>query len=160
MSVLPMPRQKYKFHSLLHAADLVEDRLRVQLAPLGIRPRQARILNALRRMGTASQVELASEFNVTAGSMSTMIARLMAMNLVSRTKAPEELRTDVLQLTPQGLTLLKKIHTVWRQINTMLEDALGQEKADMLGVLTSELKFALGGHIPGQKNALKTSLKL
>lgn len=150
-----MARQKYKFHSLLHAADLVEDQLRVQLAPLGIRPRQARILNALRRMGTASQVDLANEFNVTAGSMSTMIARLIAMNLVSRTKVPEELRTDVLQLTPLGLSMLKQVHTVWRHMNTVLEDALGQEKADMLGVLTTELKFALGGHIPGQKNALK-----
>lgn len=155
-----MPKQKYKFHSLLHAADLVEDQLRVQLAPLGIRPRQARILNALRRMGTASQVNLASEFNVTAGSMSTMIARLIAMDLVNRTKDPSELRTDVLQLTPQGRSVLTKVHAVWRQMNTVLEDALGQEKADLLGALTSELKFALGGSIPGQKNALTMAFKL
>lgn len=155
-----MPKQKYKFHSLLHAADLVEDRLRVQLAPLGIRPRQARILNALRRMGTASQVNLASEFNVTAGSMSTMIARLIAMDLITRTKDPSELRTDVLQLTPQGRSVLTKVHTVWRQMNTVLEDALGQEKADLLGALTSELKFALGGSIPGQKSALTMAFKL
>lgn len=155
-----MPRQKYKFHSLLHAADLVEDRLRVQLDPLGIRPRQARILNALRRMGTASQVELAIEFNVTAGSMSTMIARLIAMKLVSRTKDPSELRTDVLQLTPKGISVLKKVHMVWRQMNAVLEEALGQEKADMLGALSAELKSALGGHVPGQKNAPKMAFKL
>lgn len=37
--------------------------------------RQARILDALDRMGDASQARLAREFNLTAASMSTMFVR-------------------------------------------------------------------------------------
>jgi hypothetical protein len=42
------------FHFLLHSAHLVEERLRKRLAQLNVQPRQARILDAIGRMGKTS----------------------------------------------------------------------------------------------------------
>ena len=77
-------KKRHSFHSLLHSADLVEQNLRNELEPLELRPRQARILSAINRLGPVSQVTLAKEFQVTPGSMSTMIIRLEKLGLISR----------------------------------------------------------------------------
>ena len=61
-----------KLHYLLHAATLVEEKLRHRLSEIGISPRQARVIDALARMGAVSQIALAREFAVTPASMSTM----------------------------------------------------------------------------------------
>lgn len=58
-----MNNKPYKLQPLIHAATLVEERLSAELAPFGIKPRQARVLNVLHLMGSASQVELAREFD-------------------------------------------------------------------------------------------------
>lgn len=140
-----------KLHLLLHSADLVEQRLRIQLAPLDIRPRQARILDALERMGTASQIELAREFDITPASMSTMIVRLSAANLVTCRTDPGELRTNAVSLSDHGRDVLKKVRTAWREVDLIIENAIGRERAQMLAELAGELRDALGGRAPGQR---------
>lgn len=59
--------RRHRFHFLLHAAALLEDALRRRLAALHVRPRQARILDALARMGEASQSELARDLRAKLG---------------------------------------------------------------------------------------------
>ena len=82
----------YTLHHLLHSADLVEDALRQRLARIDMRPRQARIIDALARMEPASQVALARAFDITPASMSTMTARLIEAGFVTREVDPEEAR--------------------------------------------------------------------
>lgn len=79
-----MSERPILFHPILHAAAVLEERLRERLAPLGITPRQARILVALDRLGAASQAVLADEFQVKAASMSTMTSRLIANGFINR----------------------------------------------------------------------------
>jgi len=55
-------------------------------------------------MGQASQIGLATKFQITPGSMSTMVSRLEAMRLISRFREPDECRRDVLYLTEEGQT--------------------------------------------------------
>jgi DNA-binding MarR family transcriptional regulator len=139
-----------KLHLLLHSADLVEHQLRIQLAPLVIRPRQARVLDALDRMGTASQIELAREFDITPASMSTMIARLGAADLVICKTNSGELRTNAVTLSDHGRGVLKKVRAAWREVDLTIENAIGRERAQMLAELAGELRDALGGGAPGQ----------
>lgn len=139
----------YQFHALLHSADLVEDRLREKLAPLDIRPKQARVLSALDILGSVSQVQLAREIYVTAGSMSTMVTRLEKLGLISRARHPDERRSDVLSLTEVGKSQLKNIHQTWKEMDEYIEKTIGQKKALMLLELTEELRLALGGKVPG-----------
>lgn len=138
------------FHALLHSADLLEKRLTDRLAPLGVRPRQARILVAIDVIGPTSQTVLAREFDLTKGSMSTMIDRLLALGLVKRQRSEKDKRGDILKLSPAGARMVLDIRIAWRDIDVMVASLLGTEKQHLLAELASELKTALGGKIPGE----------
>lgn len=150
-----MQHDQFSFHFLLHAGALVEDRLRHRLADLGVRPRQARVLDALGRMGAASQVDLARAFHITPASMSTMTARLIAAGLISRQDHPNEARSYVLRLSERGRGLLSEIHAAWRDVDRLIEETVGAENAASLATLTRALRDGLGGRAPG---ACETSL--
>ncbi|WP_180955931.1 MarR family winged helix-turn-helix transcriptional regulator [Monaibacterium marinum] len=144
-------------HFLLHASDLVEDKLRRRLNELDLHPRQARVLDALSRMEPTSQVELARAFDVTAASMSTMTVRLMAAGLITRQVDPDQARSNVLRLTPQGTELLDTIHQAWRSIDDEIAELIGPEDAATLAALTRKLRNSLGGSAPGMKQAKTAS---
>lgn len=148
-----MPRRhEYHLHALLHSADLVEDCLREALTPLGIRPKQARVLYALDRIGSATQIRVAREVNVTAGSMSTMIARLEKLGLLTRQRDPDERRRDVLTLTESGRVCVRQVYGVWRGIDRLIEQRIGAEKARQLAETADDLRMALGGRAPGDSS--------
>ncbi len=140
--------QTYNFHFHLHFAHLLEERLRSRLAPFGIHPRQARILDALGRMGQSSQVELAREFGLSAASMSTMTTRLLAADLVERHVDEQEQRCHVLELTPHGDSLLAQIHREWHEIDREISQFIGDENADSFAAFSLQLLKAFGGSPP------------
>lgn len=144
-----MRNTDYTLHGLLHSAALVEERLRVRLAKLDVRPRQARILDALDRMQQASQADLAREFDLTPASMSTMTTRLLDAGYISRTPHPDEARSNVLRLTEKGRSLLAEVRRAWADIDLMIETTIGPDKAQRLAALTRDLRDALGGNVPG-----------
>ena len=152
-----MTPKPYKFHSLLHSADILEKRLATLLTPVGITPRQARILNVLNRVGAVSQTALTEQFDVTSGSMSTMVDRLLKLGMIERRKNPEDRRGDLISITDQGTAVLHEVRDVWQEIDELIEDKLGAEKAALLSELTRELKFALGGRVPGKDLKPSTS---
>lgn len=137
-------------HPLLHSADLVEEALRRRLDLIGLRPRQARVIDALSRMEPASQVALAREFAITPASMSTMTARLIDAGLISREVDPSEARSNLLRLTDRGRGLLSEIHIAWSEIDAMISQLVGPENAAELSRQTKNLREKLGGHVPGQ----------
>lgn len=136
-------------HPLLHSADLVEEYLRRRLDRIGVRPRQARVLDALSRMEPASQVSLAREFAVTPASMSTMTRRLIEGGFITREVDPEEARSNLLRLSDRGRGLLSEIHIAWREVDAMIIDLIGLENARELARHTLKLRDELGGHVPG-----------
>ena len=140
-----------KLHYLLHSAALIEKSLCAQLQPLGLGPRQARVIGALNRMGPTSQIDLARECGITAASMSTMTSRLIAAGYISRETGPVEMRRNTLSLTPLGQALLHDIKRAWTAVDRIIDKSLGVEKSNDLAKLTRELINALGGHAPGAK---------
>ncbi len=145
-----MQTKKYAFHPLLHSGDLIEEQLRLRLLPLGLGPRQARMLDALDRLGTAAQIDLAKAFNVTAASMSTMTSRLVEAGFITCTQHQHERRSNVLALTDHGTAMLENIHAAWRAMDDVIETAIGKDKAAALATLTLELRNALGGRAPAK----------
>ncbi|ERP96673.1 hypothetical protein Q669_27845 [Labrenzia sp. C1B10] len=107
-------------------------------------------MDALHRMGAASQVDLAREFNVSPASMSTMTARLIEGGFISRETNPDEMRSNVLRLTEYGEALLEDIREAWVEVDRIIESAIGPKRADELANLTLALRDALGGRPPGQ----------
>lgn len=152
-----MQTRKFTLHPLLHSAHLVEDRLRQRLAQVGLLPKQARVVDGLARMGKTSQVSLAREFGVSPASMSTMTARLIAAGYISREIDPDEARSNLLDLTDKGRTLLDQIHEAWADIDTLILDLLGTESTQDLQKVTRALRDALGGRAPahGPNSAFK-----
>ncbi|WP_405402717.1 MarR family winged helix-turn-helix transcriptional regulator [Paracoccus sp. Ld10] len=144
-----MKRKRFALHFILHAADLLDDSLRHRLAVVGVRPRQARIIDALARMEPASQIALAREFGITPASMSTMTARLIEAGHVMREVNPNEARAHLLRLTESGRGLLAEIHAAWRDIDQLIEDTIGAQGAAELTEHTRALRDGLGGHAPG-----------
>lgn len=143
-----MTQRPYKFHALLHSSDILEKRLATLLSPVGITPRQARILNVLHRVGPVSQTTLTEQFDVTSGSMSTMIDRLLKLGMIARRKNPEDLRGDLISISARGTAVLGDVRDVWQDIDDLIEEKLGAEKAAQLTALTRTLKHALGGRAP------------
>ena len=137
--------------------------MRDRLVPLGVHPRQARVLDALGRMGEASQVTLAKEFGLTAASMSTMTTRLLEADLIERQVDERELRSNVLRLSKRGKDLLKVIYREWRAMDREISDAIGSANAEHLADLGHQLRNALGGYTPGsaaeEDDAPKSSAK-
>lgn len=148
---ISMLSQMFGFHLLLHSAHLLEERLRERLLPLGVQPRQARILDALARMGETSQVKLAKEFGLTAASMSTMSRRLLEAGLIERRVDEREVRSNVLRLSDHGKTLLDTIYREWQKVDREISKAIGAENAAHLADLTHQLRNALGGSMPGEE---------
>ena len=134
---------------MLHSADLLDETLRHRLGRLGLRPRQARVIDALARMEPASQVALAREFGVTPAAMSTMTARLIEGGYVTREVDPKEARAHLLRLTERGRGLLDEIHKAWRDVDGLIEEKLGPDGAATLSELARDLRDALGGRVPG-----------
>ncbi|WP_299965908.1 MarR family transcriptional regulator [uncultured Roseobacter sp.] len=145
-----MLRKSLKLHALLHSADLIEQHLRIELEPLGLRPRQARLLDALDHAGTSSQVDLARAFDVSPASMSTMTQRLVQGGYVLRTVDPDERRTNTLELTEKGRALLSDVRKAWRNVDRIIENAIGAENAGQLASLAFGLRDALGGRPPAK----------
>ena len=139
----------FALHFLLHSANLVEEELRKRLALIDMRPRQARVIDALARMEPASEVALAREFGVTPASMSTMTARLIEGGYITREVDPSETRSNILRLTSLGHDLLSDIHVAWRDIDALIVERLGADDAEQLAALTRALRDGLGGRAPG-----------
>ena len=148
MLTVNMQTNSFDLHFMLHAADLLEERLRERLAPLGLRPRQARIFDALARLEPVSQVKIAREFNVTPASISTMTARLIDAGYVVKVVDPHEKRAFKLRLTEQGRSCLADVYKAWRDIDEMIAQEIGPEATKQLANRTRELRDRLGGRGP------------
>ena len=151
-----MTTENFDFHLLLHSAALVEERLRQRLGAVDLLPRQARVIDALDRLGHASQVELARQFGVTPASISTMTTRLIAAQYISRQVDPNEARSNILSLTPKGHELLDEIHAAWAEMDALLVEKLGVQKTAALSEVTRDLRDALGGQGPARRAAVKS----
>ncbi|CUH67418.1 DNA-binding transcriptional repressor MarR [Thalassovita gelatinovora] len=146
-----MQTDQHDFHGLLHSADLIEAELRRKLAPLNIQPRQARVLDAMGRMGAVSQSDLASQFGVTSASMSTMTDRLLAAGYITRAIDPASRRRHVLELTGKGHALLAGIVDAWSDVDAAIQSVLGSDAATFFD-LARRLRDGFGGTIPGTKD--------
>lgn len=148
-----MTCKEANIHFLLHSAALVEKAVHRALQPLGLGHSQARVLDALDRMGPSSQIELAQELKITAASMSTMTTRLLANGYVDRRQDPDEKRSNILRLSKGGVGLLSDVRSAWHSVDRLVEDVVGSKNADALFELALELRDAFGGRTPGERRA-------
>ena len=151
-----MQPDEHFFHGLLHSGELVEAELRQSLSSLGVQPRQARVLEAMGRIGPVSQTDLASAFGVTSASISTMTDRLLAAGLITRAVHPTSRRQNVLELTEKGRKLLDGIGVAWASVDDKIRAVLGADARTFFD-LGRRLRDGLGGAIPGTVEEVATA---
>ncbi len=142
---------RIKFHPLLHAGELLHKRLEIELAPLDVRPKQARVLSALGRIGEISQAGLAREYDVTEASMSTMISRLISAGYISRRVDPQNKSGYLVKLSPAGEAKVVEIRKAWRKVDALVESILGPAQQASLQELSYQLRDGLGGRVAGKR---------
>ncbi len=106
-------------------------------------------------MGEVSQKALADSFGVTPGSVSTMIDRMVKAGLIRRRPSRFDKRIELVSLTKTGSVALEDVRAVWAEMDDMIVEKLGAEKAAQLNALTRELKFALGGKVSASRDGVE-----
>lgn len=126
---------------LYHPLQLAAARLRAQadamgIAAAGVSGAQAGALLAIAARPGATQRAVAQALGQGESAFTTMVARLVAAELVRRQRDAQDPRAWALNLTPQGEVALVKIKKSLQTLNQLIAQALSpQEQA----VLTQSL---------------------
>ena len=130
---------------LKRCAALLEARIEAGLAPFGLTLWEFDMLATLRRAGAPfrlSPTALFSTLMVTSGTMTHRLKQLEKRGLISRLPNPQDARSLLVQLTPQGLALID------RAVEAHVENErrmLAMLPASMASALDEALSVWLGG---------------
>src|SRR5215469_16836836 len=78
----------------------------------GLRGYHYRLLAALDEWGPASQADLGRSTGIDRSDVTAVLAELESRNLIERTVDPENLRRNIVTLTPEGLEQLQDLDIV------------------------------------------------
>jgi DNA-binding MarR family transcriptional regulator len=90
--------------------------LRRETEQLGVTSQQATLLCLVRARPGLSLRELANEEGISAPSLSGLVDRLEALNLIRRVRSSDDRRRVGLELTPEGRATLRRVRarrTTW-----------------------------------------------
>ncbi len=91
-------------------------RLRRETEQLGVTSQQATLLYLVRSQPGLSLRELANEEGISAPSLSGLVDRLEALDLIRRVRSSDDRRRVGLELTPEGRATLRRVRarrTTW-----------------------------------------------
>lgn len=77
-----------------------------------------------------------------------MTERLVALGFITQSTNPENRRSDILDLTPDGRAVLKKVWVVWQDATALITSALSESHAETFTELATKLRNSLGGSTP------------
>ncbi|RED48092.1 MarR family winged helix-turn-helix transcriptional regulator [Aestuariispira insulae] len=121
---------------LLGEIGIIEQLARTELErllPDGLKASQFNVLNHLARLGGEwSLVRLANAFQVTRGAMTNTIQRLEARDLVHVSPDPEDGRSKLVSLTPQGLAVRQQAVTTVTPLLAALSAQLNDAEIERL----------------------------
>jgi DNA-binding MarR family transcriptional regulator len=114
-------------------------RVRRAMRPLGIGAQQFLVLEQLKRLGEASQAELAEALAIDPSNLATLAADLCDRELVERTRDPADRRRYVLRLSRPGELLLRRTEGASSAAEDDLLTPLSSAQREQLYVLLRRL---------------------
>jgi len=133
----------------------VSRRFAEAIAPLGIVPPQAGILQLVGREPGQSQQALSKKIGVPPNRLVGLIDELEARELLRRERSPSDRRVFALHLTAQGEEMVERIRAIGveheRAVTAALTDDEAQQLADLLRRVADEQGIAPGFH-PGLRH--------
>lgn len=131
------------YHALQIAAHRLQKQAdQVVMQAAGISTAQSAVLAIVNGQPGLRQNQLASLLGLNESAVTAMVARLIKLNLLSRTRSDEDSRAWELRLTEDGKAALAAIEAPFGEINAMIDDALGKEVDEIarrLGKLSARL---------------------
>lgn len=130
--------------SLLRAREAVMLRFRSSLRMFNITEQQWRILRALTSISEIEVTALAHATFLLPPSLSRILKDLEERELVSRRADPEDLRRNLVSITPSGVSLMEMVAPHQEGIYSEITTAFGAEKLQTLQALLRDLEATLG----------------
>ncbi|WP_269716691.1 MarR family winged helix-turn-helix transcriptional regulator [Caulobacter sp. NIBR2454] len=120
-----------------HLLQVVAQQLRKQadeagMAAAGVSAAQGAALFAIERSPGLSQREVAKALKQQESAVTTMVSRLLAAELITRTPRSNDPRTLSLDLTDKGREALVRLRAELDEINRGIADALSPDELEVL----------------------------
>jgi len=124
---------------LLQAREAVMGHTRPSLREHALSDQQWRVLRVLGEHGAVETGRVAREAFILGPSLTGVLARMERDELISRSRDPEDQRRTVVEATPRGMRLVKKLSSSIEAHYQWMEQSLGKKKLAQLYVLLDEL---------------------
>ncbi len=124
---------------LLQAREAVMAHTRPSLRVHALSDQQWRVLRVLGENGAVETGRVAREAFILGPSLTGVLARMERDELITRSRDPEDQRRTVVEATPRGMKLVKKLSSSIEAHYRWMEESLGKEKLAQLYGLLDEL---------------------
>ncbi|WP_431274465.1 homoprotocatechuate degradation operon regulator HpaR [Variovorax ureilyticus] len=124
---------------LLQAREAVMAHTRPSLREHELSDQQWRVLRVLGEHGAVETGRVAREAFILGPSLTGVLARMERDGLITRSRDPEDQRCTVIEATPRGRTLVKRLSVSIEAHYKWMEESLGKEKLTHLYALLDEL---------------------
>ena len=124
---------------LLQARESVMAHTRPSLREHGLSDQQWRVLRVLGEHGTVETGRVAREAFILGPSLTGVLARMERDGLVRRARDPADQRRSMVEATPRGLKLVKKLSLTIEAHYGWMEKSLGKQKLTELYVLLDDV---------------------
>lgn len=122
---------------LFIAAQAAQTLATERLEPLGLSPRAWGVLSTLTESGPLTQIELATALSIDRTAMVYLLDELEEQALVERVRNPDDRRSFLVRLTPNGERTQRKAATeLAEQSETLLEPLDSSERRQLVDLLT------------------------
>ena len=124
---------------LLQAREAVMAHTRPSLREHQLSDQQWRVLRVLGEHGAVEVGRVAREAFILGPSLTGVLARMERDALITRSRDPEDQRRTMVEATPQGMKLVKRLSTSIEAHYDFMEKSLGKAKLRQLYDLLDEL---------------------
>jgi DNA-binding MarR family transcriptional regulator len=129
---MPADRDLQITQLMVSVSKSVRALLGIKLAEIGLNNGQDEAMLALDEANPVSVAVLAEKLSVRPPTVSKMLDRLVAKNLVDRVNDSSDARKTMVKITPTGLETQERIREVWSQVGSDLSEFARGEDSQVL----------------------------
>jgi MarR family transcriptional regulator, organic hydroperoxide resistance regulator len=142
------PNKKSFFHLFMHIGKLLETQLSSKLSSYNLYHGQGRVLLALVKAGAITQANLARGLDIKPATLVKMLQLMEAAKLIERQTDIITNRAVVVTLTSKGKHMVKKVETVWAEIERNILISIATDESEVLLQQLEKIRDTLGGRAP------------
>jgi DNA-binding MarR family transcriptional regulator len=122
--------EKSSLHLLHRVCQCADDLFQLEMAGLGLTPRQFAVLLVVSRDEGLSQTELVERTGIDRSTLADLVQRMLKKGLLQRRRSRQDARAYSVRLTEQGWSSLRTAEPVARRIDQRLLAVLPGKRAE------------------------------